>query len=327
MADRNSYLKYKRDQRKLTYWLIQTSNRIIKSKPDATTLTVNKTGNLSLSKIKELSILISKYGKAVPSIIYRLFQSVIQARKAANSLFVQIASKEPDQEIERSNISHRVYIDALSQAFENLGGNVWAAEEEWGKQSSDEEEAIDDVAFLNKLSSLGVDAEDDGAGSGEESDTPTTQARFKQKLPHKSKKGGRGKRAKGHFSRSLVKEEPKEVPFESYRIIEDEEGLITDYLMAVYSLTREWSELRHFIQGLWYDVSYGNLNSAVAATMSNIAIAMLKQTETDIFLEFPGHAAYETVMQTITRGNIEKAEGMFGIALLRIDHDNVVSPT
>jgi hypothetical protein len=34
MADRNSYLQYKRDTKFLIFWLIRTSNAIIKSSPD-----------------------------------------------------------------------------------------------------------------------------------------------------------------------------------------------------------------------------------------------------------------------------------------------------
>ncbi len=69
------------------------------------------------------------------------------------------------------------------------------------------------------------------------------------------------------------------------------------------------------MQGLWREVAYDGLNSAVARTLSNIAIAMIKQTESDIFVDFPGHDSYETVMKTITRGNPDKAQVMFSIAL------------
>jgi hypothetical protein len=89
--------------------------------------------------------------------------------------------------------------------------------------------------------------------------------------------------------------------------------------MAVYSLVTEWIELRHYVQGLWREVSYGGLNSAVAGALSNMAIAMVKQTESAIFVDFLGHESYEAVMKTITRGDPEKAQGMFHMTLHRME--------
>lgn len=60
--------------------------------------------------------------------------------------------------------------------------------------------------------------------------------------------------------------------------------------------------------------------------MSNIAIGMLKKTESDIFLNFPGHELYDVVMKTITRGNVEKARNMFSVSLRRIDPTGILLP-
>lgn len=91
--------------------------------------------------------------------------------------------------------------------------------------------------------------------------------------------------------------------------------------MAVHSLSSQWVELRNYLQGLWRQVAYGGLNSAVAGTMSNIAIATIKRTESAIFVDFPGHDSYETVMKTITRGDVDKAQGRFKIGLTCIGPD------
>jgi hypothetical protein len=72
------------------------------------------------------------------------------------------------------------------------------------------------------------------------------------------------------------------------------------------------------VQGLWRKVSYGGLNSGVAGALSNMAVAMIKQTESAIFVNFPRHESYKTVMKTITRGDLEKAQGSFHIALYRV---------
>lgn len=94
--------------------------------------------------------------------------------------------------------------------------------------------------------------------------------------------------------------------------------------MACYSLSKQWIELRHHVEGLWREVAYGGLNSAAAGTLSNVAIAMIKQSETAIFIEFPGHESYETVMNTLTRGNPDRIQGNFTMQKLRMGPDGVV---
>jgi len=129
---------------------------------------------------------------------------------------------------------------------------------------------------------------------------------------------GKGNKKKG--KKSKKKEAPPlaesakldSVPLESYRIIDDTEGIVTDYLMAVYSLLEEGMKLRSFVQKTWQDVAYCGLNSATAGAITNMAIAMTQRTETAIFVDFPGHESYETVLQTISRGNMQWAKTNFG---------------
>jgi hypothetical protein len=323
MAYHNSYIQYKRDTRHLVHWMIHTSNSIIKSSSSAPTsnyasASVNMTGEISVSAFVPLSNLIVKHINPIPSIIYRLFQSVIDARTATHALFQQIVATKPDPEIEKSNISHRRFIDALTEAFKTLGGEEWASKST-SETSNPNEEDIDEALFRNKFSTLGIDGHSDGeegedAVEGESSGRPKRPA---NNHTAKRKKGKRGKKAKG--KKPAVKEANfDEIPLESYRIIEDESGVVTDYLMAVYSLVKEWIELRNYVQGLWREVSYGDLNSAVAGALSNMAVAMIKQTQSAIFVNFPGHESYDTVMQTITRGDPEKAQGSFHMSLHRV---------
>jgi hypothetical protein len=109
-----------------------------------------------------------------------------------------------------------------------------------------------------------------------------------------------------------------DVPVESYRIIEDKDGLVSEYLLAVYAVVREWVELRSFAQDLWREVAYVGLNGAVAASLTSTAVAMVKQTCIAVFTDFPGHESYDTIIQTITRGDPEKAQAQFGLSLYRI---------
>lgn len=97
--------------------------------------------------------------------------------------------------------------------------------------------------------------------------------------------------------------------------------MITDYLMAVYSLVRQWADLRYYLQGLWRQVAYEGMNSAVAAALSNIAIAMIKDTQSQIFVDFPGHDSFESIMNTITLGDPDMAQGRFRVQLFRLAPD------
>ena len=332
MADHNSYLRYKRDTRYLLYWIIHTSNSIIKSSssqpipessssapvPNPTPASVNTTGEIPVSAFVPLSNLIAKHINPIPSIIYRLFQSVIEARTATHALFQQIVATKPDPEIEKSNVSHKCFIDALTEAFKALGGEEWVSTSK-SETSNPDEEDLDEVSFTNKFSTLGIDGPSDGE-EGEDAIEGESNGRPKRPAKDSTAKGKKGKRRKKAKGKTPTVKEANfnDIPLESYRIIEDENGLITDYLMAVYSLVKEWIELRHYVQGLWREASYGGLNSGVAGALSNMAVAMIKQTESAIFVNFPRHESYETVMKTITRGDLEKAQGSFHMALHRM---------
>jgi hypothetical protein len=97
MAPRNVYLAYKRDTSQLLYWIIRTSNGIIKS---ATTLDeglkavrLNTTGQITVADLVALSRLIVKYIPAVPSHIFRLFRRVLDAHTAVHQAFQQIVPR------------------------------------------------------------------------------------------------------------------------------------------------------------------------------------------------------------------------------------------
>ncbi|KUJ19339.1 uncharacterized protein LY89DRAFT_731741 [Mollisia scopiformis] len=301
MADQNSYLAYKRDTRQLLFWMIHASNSIIKSSIpspaagiDGAPTTVNTTGQITVASMVPMASLVAKYIKPIPSTIYRLFESVIAARKASHAIFQQIAAQKPDPEIEKSNMSHRIFIDALTKAFAALGGNSWRSEK------------MAETTHLQRTQTM----------SYSRMHFPLSVLVLKQS-GGKKKKGKKGKKVKGKAKAPIQEASLDDVPLESYRIIEGQEGLVTDYLMAVYSVASQWVELRGYVQALWRQVAYGGLNSAVGGSMSNVAIAMIKKTEAAIFVEFPGHDSFQTIMNTITRGDPGKVQGMFHVSLAR----------
>ncbi|KAI2636277.1 hypothetical protein GGS26DRAFT_486893 [Hypomontagnella submonticulosa] len=332
MATKNTYLEYKRDTRHLLYWMIHASNSIVKSlagsaKDDDPTVTLNTSGKTTVSGVVSMSKLIAKHINPIPPLIYGLFRSVIGARSAHYTMYQQTIANDPDPKVEKSNKSHKYFIDALTEAFKALGGDTWELNSKSGSEKPSDGATIEEVIFSNRFSSLNLnekegdeDKTEANAESGQQ--TPamaSTQGPRKQPKPGKGKKGKNAKKPKKQKAATVQDPDLDDVPLESYRIIEDEDGITTEYLMAVYAIWRDWAELRLLIQNTWREVAYDGLNSAVAGELSNLAVAMIKQTESAIFVEFPGHDSYETVMQTITRGNVDKAQGMFTLSLHTIN--------
>lgn len=90
MATHNSYLVYKRDTSHLLYWMIRASNAIITSLPkdeENAPPPLNTTGQITVSNLVTMSELIAKHVDPIPSAVYRLFRSVINARTAAYDAF------------------------------------------------------------------------------------------------------------------------------------------------------------------------------------------------------------------------------------------------
>ncbi|KAL6889291.1 hypothetical protein HDV57DRAFT_321194 [Trichoderma longibrachiatum] len=162
----------------------------------------------------------------------------------------------------------------------------------------------------------------DSSGDEESDEEPRPAAAGQQR---RQARPGRGKKKKKGAKRlkknkQAAKPAPQsldEVPLESYRIIEDADGIVTDYLLAVYALFQEIGDLRMYMSSVRREVAYEGLNSAVAATLNDLATAIVKRTESAIMVDFPGHESYETVMRTMTRGNVEKAQGNYTMALYR----------
>lgn len=242
--------------------------------------------------------------------------------------------------MEKSNASHKYFIDRLTEAFEILGGKEWMTKRVTGQQESKDDETDEALISADTFSSLGINGDAKEKGAEEESaeedhgEPNGTAGALLQKQKKTAAKGKKGKKGKQYKKPTAKQDEPTkqqhqvEVPLESYRIIQDEEGIITDYLMAVYSVFRRWGELRSFVQDLWTEVAYDGLNLATAGTLSVMAVAMIKRTEAAIFTDFPaGHDSYQTCMSTITRGDPEKAQSMFSVSLHAMQPgSNVVTP-
>ena len=333
MPVHNRYLAYKRDTSQLVYWMTHTSNDIIRTKTvaggEASDL-FNKSGSATISQIVSMSKLIAQHIDQVPFLIYRLLHSVIDARSAIHAVFQQMAISNPDPEIEKSNASHRFFIYALTEAFEVLGGQTWMAN--GSQKQNDEQDDIEEVLIANKFHALGLDDTQEGeiaadqeesVGEQQSASANATPGRQNQRSRGKGKKGKHGKKRKQQQYQMPKKVEPPAVPMESYKIIEaGDSGLVTEYLMAVYEMFRECTDLRGYLQDIWRDTAYNNLNSAIAGAVSNMAVSMIKRSASAMFVEFPGDDSFTKMMNTITRGDPDKAQGMFQMNLHSINQEN-----
>ncbi|KAK4210691.1 hypothetical protein QBC37DRAFT_447678 [Rhypophila decipiens] len=337
MASRNAYLRYKYETSRIIYWIVQTSNKIIRSSPtnasvDATIHEKAASGQVTVAGLVALAKLIGGHIDKTPAVILSLFRSVIDARAATHATFQQLAAQTSDPDIMKSNESHKLFIDALQLAFDALGGDaaLKAATEVQGQKASGQsavtdqtnaatvqtKDDMDQIILTNKFDKLDIEGIQEADAESEEEAAPakSTPARRKQVKPGKGKQGKQPKKPK----RSAGQEaEVEPLPLESYRIIQDTEGHMTDYVMAVYEMMHQIVTLRCKMQEIWREVAYDGLNTAVAGAVSHIAVGMVQRTAAAMFVEFPGHDSFETVMNTITRGNVEKSQGMFTVLLYR----------
>ena len=323
MENRNLYLTYKKDTSRLLYWVINTSNGIIRSEKkvgDCTSVTINTTGKSTVSEILSMSKFIAKHVQPIPSEIFRLFRAVIRARSTVYDVFKKMLDEKPDPEIARGNTTHKYFIDALTEAFTALGGNQWDSNDSGENENSQD---ADDSAWQNHFHVLSLDGEHDDSDGAAMSEDDSHQPQPKQRKNKPSTRGKKAKRAKKRkqASKPTIETAHANIPIESYRIIDGEDGLMSDYLLAVYAVVQEWSALRASVQALWREVAYDGLNGAVAASLTNIAVAMVKKTCIAVFADFPGHESYETIIKTLTRGNWDKAQGQFSMDLYRISTD------
>ncbi|KAL2122712.1 hypothetical protein VTJ04DRAFT_3167 [Mycothermus thermophilus] len=304
MTPRNSYLEYKRDTSKILYWIIHTSNSIIKAMPEVETgdgdegaLKVNTTGQITVDNLVSLSRLIAKHVGKAPSVILNLFRSVIHARTTTHEAFQKLEAENPDPRIAKSNETHKYFIDALTDAFHALGGKDWEASLSKDSIKANVDDAIevkDDIDRLllsNRFGALdlGQTADDSDEENSDREAGNTNPRRCQQPRPGRGKKKRKqGKKSKKRQSGSGAKvSELDGIPLERYRLIQDTDGIQADYLMAIESLISSWIDLRVYLQGLWHECATAGLNTAVAGTVAQAAISMIKREATDIFLDFP----------------------------------------
>lgn len=313
--------------------MINTSNSIIKllssSKDNHLPLpAINIKGETTVDGLVGTAELIAAHMEEIPPAILQLIQSIIKARTAHFDEFQRLASSHPDVYIQRRNSSHKYFINTLRKVFGLLGGNEWLQRRTTAAGPSSEEdncdniEDIEDVLFSNRFSVL--DLSSGQAGSDEESEaesgfvTPCNEKKNRRAQGQKAKRL-RAKK-KGKKSSSASDGASASVPLENYRFLESEEELETEYCIAAWALRSEWTEARDVIQTMWMEVSIEGMNCAIAASVCNVAVAKLKRTTMEIFIDFPDKESYESAIRSLANGDLDTCENLLGC------HDSASDP-
>lgn len=321
------YRQYKLATSKLVCFIINTSNEILDrliaagDRGGHLLPALNTSGTLRVAEITPLARLIAEH-HAVPPTALALLGDIIRLRtKTADEFDHDLAQRPEDENLRKGNARHRHFIDVLRAAFEAFGGDLNDLSVPILGEHSATVAEMDDILFRNFFAALDMD--DDEEVKVEETGAVEVAAIPTQPQRRQQRKGGKGKKrpykaSKGppvEVKRQRIK--PLDIPVEAYRIIQDGEGLITDYLLTTYDLMQEVSNLRLHLQEEWWEVAYHGLNTAVAAALSEMAVAAVRKREIAVFAEFPasGHDLYDTIVQTITRGDIERANDGFLVGL------------
>ncbi|KAJ5106397.1 hypothetical protein N7456_003072 [Penicillium angulare] len=247
----------------------------------------------------------------IPDWILREIRLIINARKEFNEFYRECARLTPNPSLLRSNVGDEARIQNLIEILEILDTIDEDNEALMGSQEI-QERAI----FRNSFSGLTLDSQlrenDKESSSGGSKNngvsTPHQSSTASNKSKHKHEKDsakGNQRSTKGNqrISRTppRLEEMLEERPLEDYRI-DDQPYKLDDYLMAIYSLFKEIMKLRYYLQDIWSEVVYDNLDIAIAGCLCNIAIQKIKEAQSDVFIENPRFDSFDSVAQVITAG-------------------------
>ncbi|KAF9870995.1 hypothetical protein CkaCkLH20_11412 [Colletotrichum karsti] len=307
MPNQNICVAYKRDTKYIAYWIVNTSNALIKTHKllddDGQPLQPNTTGQVTIPGILAMAKQIAK-ARPTPSIVFHLLQSVIGTRSSLLKVHQEVASRNPNTALKNSIPSHKLFVDTLSDVFKVLGGQDW--QPNW---NGEDFHPIDDsdaqgILFSSPYLHSAIEATSDGESDAESDAGPSkTQAtsRRKQKKHGKGKKSKKGKKStkQREATDTTANEAAVHVELEHCNIVGDDNAMFGDYLMAANAIATESAMLRCYLQDVWRAVAYEDYNSAVAAAQSNVAVSMIRQASVALFTGFSGEEPFAWVFHTL----------------------------
>lgn len=318
------YEGYKRDTAHVVRWVLTTFNKILRANPlhegidvpeiapDEEAPTFNRTGKAQCRELLSKVRYISRYVSCAPSEVLRRLRSAIRLREEAYAHFQKLSKTNP--RYANGNKGHKDFINVLQQMFEQLGGSGWLIRDKAGEPDLTEQEAT--VRLINYFEKLHVEHGEDVKEPPADEEEPSTRHRAQ---PQRKKKGKAGKKRPKtkKVPPPEQEEDPVEMlenlPLERFEILPDEDSAVTDHLIAVHGLIQECVDVRRYIQDVWHDVAYDELNSAVAGALTNTAIAAVTRRGQKLQEEFGGTASYDAVNEIVAGGDIAKIQGQFGM--------------
>ncbi len=94
---------------------------------------------------------------------------------------------------------------------------------------------------------------------------------------------------------------------------------MADYLVAVSALVRECVDLRSYLQAAWRQSAYKGLNTAVAGAVSTLAVAMIRRSASEIFVDFPDHDPYESIISTLDPARLGEDSDAVRFQAIKLD--------
>ncbi|KAF5657150.1 hypothetical protein FHETE_10600 [Fusarium heterosporum] len=324
MHSNNLYSSYKRDTKDVLYWMINVTNSLVRTSenhPSSHPVQERNGDQVAVDHLISMSHFIVDKNERVPDFIFRYLKSVIYARKIVAATFQQPVGSIQDDAIIASNKSHRHFITTLERVYSIFGGQEWEVSQAGKVAPLDDAEDLEKLALMNRFKGLTVEK---AGSSSSEGDQPASSSRSRQT----KKKGKKQKKKKGGKKNNSKRQIPDhEVSRDKIQMIDQNESLLTDYSMAVLSAVKEWAELRPYMQNMWQKVAYKSGNSAVAAGTAKVAISIVKKTGTDIFIDFTDRDTYYRIVNCITRGSVDQAQGMFALDIDYGSDDPSTGPT
>lgn len=309
MTDQNTYVLYKKDTSWVICWLVHMSNAVTESLAnighDDPKAALNTTGQVTCRELVSMAERVAAHRRQeVPDLVFRLLRSAINARSNAHQLYLSMAMEIEDEKLEQSNLSHKHFIDSLTEAFNALGGCEWIADRSAESMELESREEIEDIIFTNIFSALDMyqcaDDMSDNGGDPKES-TRHPRKTGKGKWSHKSQSAKKKKKKQARAAQHPVS---LKVPLDNYCIVDGPESLHINYDMASMSMLQEWGELRKHVQSSWLTTAYENTNIAVAGAISEMTIAMIKRTALAVFVEFPeGYDTFDAMCHRFRNGS------------------------
>jgi hypothetical protein len=312
MYSREFYHSYKRNTSYVLFWTVEVYNEILKN-GTATDLDIGLqkfTGQVNVSNLLVMARVISENVNTIPSAVFGLFYAVIKARKEACAAFEQISAHDADVDLEVSNATHRHFVDVLEESFRVLGGEEWLEQE--ADRIADRDQyyyatEVERTIFTNRFSLLKPSCTSTPNSSDTEPEDDPMNAKparprrqnkaFKRKKKGKSGNKGKSKNKNPREDATAIRPRDEDL-LKNYCFLDDDDDRLmsVNYIIASFFIANEWIDARADVQARWKETMYRGANTIIPAAVSHTAVAMVKQAESEIFVDHPGGDSFVSLM-------------------------------